>query len=70
MRNYTFDARNSSFDAVKSAADHTSFTVSAHYFNPKATRVARADADSSAAEPFPALQHASRRSQPVSRLHV
>ncbi|MDQ2962853.1 MAG: zinc-dependent metalloprotease, partial [Pseudomonadota bacterium] len=37
MRNYTFDARNSSFDGVKSAADQTSFTVSAHYFNPKAT---------------------------------
>jgi hypothetical protein len=37
MRNYTFDAKNSSFEAVKGAADQSSFTVSAHYFNPKAT---------------------------------
>ncbi len=37
MRNYAFDAKNSSFDAVKNAADQSSFVVSAHYSNPKAT---------------------------------
>ena len=37
MRSYTFDAKNSSFDAVKNSADQTSFVVSAHYQNPRAT---------------------------------
>ncbi len=37
MRNYSFDARNSSFDAVKNTPEQTSFVVSAHYSNPKAT---------------------------------
>jgi len=37
MRNYAFDAKNSSFEAVRSSPDQTSFDVSAHYFNPKAT---------------------------------
>ncbi len=37
MRSYTFDAKNSSFEAVKNSADQTSFVVSAHYQNPRAT---------------------------------
>jgi hypothetical protein len=37
MRNYTFDAKNSNFDAVQGSAEQSSFTVSAHYANPKAT---------------------------------
>ncbi len=37
MRNYTFDARNSSFDSIRNTADQTSIVVSAHYANPKAT---------------------------------
>ncbi len=37
MRNYTFDSRNSSFDTVRGSADQSSFVVSAHYTNPKAT---------------------------------
>jgi hypothetical protein len=37
MRSYTFDAKNSSFDGVKNTADQSSFVVSAHYSNPKAT---------------------------------
>jgi hypothetical protein len=37
MRNYTFDAKNSSFDAVHNTPDQSSFIVSAHYHNPKAT---------------------------------
>src|SRR5512143_476103 len=37
QRSYTFDARNSSFEALKSTPDQASFTVSAHYSNPKAT---------------------------------
>ncbi len=37
MRSYTFDAKNSSFEGVKNSADQTSFVVSAHYANPKAT---------------------------------
>ena len=37
MRSYTFDAKNSSFDAVKISDDQASFIVSAHYQNPRAT---------------------------------
>ena len=37
MRNYTFDAKNSSFEAVHGTPDQSSFVVSAHYQNPKAT---------------------------------
>jgi hypothetical protein len=37
LRSYTFDAKNSSFDALKNSADQTSFVVSAHYQNPRAT---------------------------------
>ncbi len=37
MRNYAFDAKNSSFENVRNSADQTSLVVSAHYFNPKAT---------------------------------
>lgn len=37
MRNYAFDARNSSFEAVRSTPDQSTFVVSAHYTNAKAT---------------------------------
>ncbi len=37
MRSYTFDAKNSSFDSVRNSPDQSSFVVSAHYANPKAT---------------------------------
>jgi hypothetical protein len=37
LRNYTFDAKNSSFEAVRNGAEQSSFVVSAHYSNPKAT---------------------------------
>jgi hypothetical protein len=37
MRNYTFDAKNSSFESVRNSPDQSSFVVSAHYANPKAT---------------------------------
>ena len=37
MRSYTFDAKNSSFEAVKNSAEQSSFVVSAHYQNPRAT---------------------------------
>ena len=37
MRSYTFDAKNSSFDGVKNTADQSSFIVSAHYQNPRAS---------------------------------
>jgi Met-zincin/Domain of unknown function (DUF5117) len=37
MRSYTFDAKNSSFEAIRNSADQSSFVVSAHYQNPRAT---------------------------------
>ncbi len=37
MRNYAFDARNSSFEAVRGAPDQATFVVSAHYTNAKAS---------------------------------
>ncbi len=37
MRSYTFDARNSSFDGVRNSAEQSTFIVSAHYTNPRAT---------------------------------
>ncbi len=37
MRSYTFDAKNSSFEAVRNSAEQSSFVVSAHYQNPRAT---------------------------------
>ncbi|HEV2979674.1 MAG TPA: zinc-dependent metalloprotease [Casimicrobiaceae bacterium] len=37
MRSYTFDAKNSSFDGVHNSAEQSSFIVSAHYSNPRAT---------------------------------
>lgn len=37
MRSYSFDAKNSSFDALLSTPEQSSFVVSAHYQNPKAT---------------------------------
>ena len=37
MRNYAFDAKNSSFESVRNSADQSSLVVSAHYQNPRAT---------------------------------
>ena len=37
MRSYVFDAKNSSFESVRNSADQSSFVVSAHYQNPRAT---------------------------------
>ncbi len=53
MRSYTFDARNSSFDAVHNTPDQSSFVVSAHYSNPRATLPPLPASASSPANPFP-----------------
>ena len=37
MRSYTFDGKNSSFEALRNTADQATFVVSAHYQNPRAT---------------------------------
>ena len=37
MRSYSFDAKNSSFEAIKNAPDQSTFVVSAHYQNARAT---------------------------------
>ena len=37
MRSYSFDAKNSSFEAIKNSPDQSSFVVSAHYQNSRAT---------------------------------
>ena len=37
QRGYTFDAKNSSFERVRNTPAQSSFVVSAHYANPKAT---------------------------------
>ena len=68
MRSYTFDAKNSSFEAVKNSADQSSFVVSAHYQNPRATLPPSPTATH--AESVSAVHHPSRRAQPLSRLHV
>jgi len=52
MRSYTFDAKNSSFEAVKNSADQSSFVVSAHYQNPRAS-LPPAPTATPAASPFP-----------------
>ena len=70
MRSYTFDAKNSSFEALRNTADQATFVVSAHYQNPRATLPPGTDAHSAAAEPLPAVHDAAGRAQPVPRLHV
>ncbi len=52
QRSYTFDAKNSSFDAIRNSADQSSFVVSAHYQNPKAT-LPRTPAPTSSPTPNP-----------------
>ncbi len=37
MRSYSFDAKNSSFDGVRGSAEQSTFIVSAHYSNPRAS---------------------------------
>ena len=37
MRSYTFDAKNSSFEALRNSPDQSSFVVAAHYQNPRAS---------------------------------
>jgi hypothetical protein len=54
MRSYTFDAKNSSFDAVKNSPDQSTFVVSAHYQNPRATLPPSPSATATATpSPFP-----------------
>ena len=55
MRNYSFDARNSSIESVRNAADQSSFVVSAHYVNPKATLPPPPGAPPSPYPPFTTL---------------
>jgi hypothetical protein len=55
MRSYTFDAKNSSFEAVRNSADQSSFVVSAHYQNPRATCLPRPTAPPSPFPPFTTL---------------
>ena len=52
LRSYTFDAKNSSFEAVKNSADQSSFVVSAHYQNPRAS-LPPAPTSTPASSPFP-----------------
>ena len=60
---YAFDARNSSFTAVRAADDIAVFSVSAHYSIPKVPGAAAgAESDEPAGGP---ARHAGRRSQPV-----
>ena len=37
MRSYSFDQKNSSFEALRNTPDQSTFVVSAHYQNPRAT---------------------------------
>jgi len=58
MRSYTFDPRNSSFESLRNTPDQSSFVVSAHYSNPRATlppSPASAMSPSSAFPPFTTL---------------
>jgi hypothetical protein len=52
MRSYTFDAKNSSFEAIRNSPDQSSFVVSAHYQNGRAT-LPPASALAAAANPYP-----------------
>ncbi len=56
QRNYSFDARNSSFETLRSTPDQASFTVSAHYSNPKAT-LPRAPTATVTPNPFPPFEN-------------
>jgi hypothetical protein len=53
LRSYTFDAKNSSFDSVHSSAQQSSFVVSAHYSNPRATLPPPPMTTSQPPNPFP-----------------
>ena len=53
MRNYTFDAKNSSFEALRSTPDQSSFVVLAHYQNPRATLPPSPSQSAAPANPFP-----------------
>jgi len=55
LRSYTFDAKNSSFEALKNSADQTSFVVSAHYQNPRATLPPAPNAPAPTYPPFTTL---------------
>jgi hypothetical protein len=55
MRNYTFDAKNSSFDALRNGPEQSSFVVSAHYSNPKATLPPAPTPTPPPPNPFPPL---------------
>ena len=68
MRNYTFDAKNSSFEAVRNSADQSSFVVSAHYQNARATLPPSPTA--TAPNPFPPFTTLPDGAQPLPRLHA
>jgi hypothetical protein len=52
MRSYSFDAKNSSFEAIKNSPDQSSFVVSAHYQNARAT-LPPSSALSATSSPYP-----------------
>ena len=69
MRNYTFDAKNSSFESVQQLGRPV--VVRRLRALPESAGHAATGADGdAAAEPVPAVHHAARRPQPVPRLHV
>ena len=53
MRSYTFDAKNSSFEALRNTPDQSTFVVSAHYQNPRATIPPVPSPTMPPASPFP-----------------
>ena len=56
MRSYSFDAKNSSFETLRSTPEQASFTVSAHYSNPKAT-LPPPHAAAATPNPFPPFEN-------------
>ena len=52
MRSYTFDAKNSSFESIKNSPEVSSFVVSAHYQNGRAS-LPPSSALAAAANPYP-----------------
>jgi hypothetical protein len=55
MRSYTFDAKNSSFETLHNTPDQSSFVVSAHYQNPRATLPPAPTPTPPPPNPFPAF---------------
>jgi hypothetical protein len=55
MRNYVFDAKNSSFESLRNVPDQTTLVVTAHYANPKASLPPSPSAAAQPASPYPPL---------------